>query len=439
MYSPMKKLLYFSLFLSLAFANSIFAIWEPGDLTDIKRSAPKEIAHKAEAYYQAGDYINAYRHFLALSQVKDRISKGEIYKLGKSALQVGQYETAALYLSQVKNLNKKYKLVQYEYANALKFQGNYEQAIVEYDKYIADNKSDKNNPYIQFAIDNIEVCKKSIRELQVQALAVVEGQFVESKAQLRAITSTSIHGYRLAEYQDNTGTKIVRLNENQEMEALHSSINNPAFRSAAPTLAPDGETIYFTRPERSALGQVEHKIFMGKLTADGNVVNIQKLSSSVNRTGYSSLQPTIAYINGQEVLYFSSSIPGGNGGYDIWYAVRIKDNIFTQAYHTGMRVNSPADEITPYYFQSGGELYFSSNREESMGGFDVFKLSGNHLKWLDKEVQQLPAPINSKGDDYFYRHDNATNQTYLTTNRLDGKTDQTIQFRQMLRAQVTSK
>lgn len=439
MYSPMKKLLYSSLLVSLGFVNSVFAISEPSDLLNIKRNPPKEIAQKAEAYYQAGDYTNAYQHFLALSQIKDRISKGEIYKLGKSALQVGQYEMAVLYLSKVKNLGKKYKLVQYEYANALKFTGNYESAIQEYENYLAANNSDKNNPYLQFAIDNIQLCKKSIRELQIQALAVAEGQVVESKAQLRAITSTSIHGYRLAEYQDNTGIRVVRLNENHEMQELHSSINNPVFRSSAPTLAPDGETVYFTRAERSNLGQLEHKIFMGKLTADGNVVNIQKLSSSVNRMGYSSLQPTVAYLNGQEVLYFSSSIPGGNGGYDIWYAIRIKDNVFTQAYHTGMRVNSPADEITPYYFQSGGELYFSSNRAESMGGFDVFKLSGSHIKWLDEEIQALPAPINSKGDDYFYRQDNATNQTYLTTNRIDGKKDQTIQFRQLLRAQVTPK
>lgn len=439
MYSPMKKLLYSSLFISLGFANSVFAIWEPGDLSHIKRNPPKEIAQKAQAYYIAGDYNNAYQHFLALTQVKDKISKAEIYKLGKSALQVGQYENAVLYLSKVKDLDRKYKLVQYEYANALKFTGDYETAVKEYEAYFAEYKADKNNPYLQFALDNIQICKKAIKDLQVQALMAYEGQVVESKAQLRAITSTSIHGYRLAEFQDNNGTRIVRLNENHEMEEIHSSINNPVFRSSAPTIAPDGETVYFTRPERSALAQLEHKIFMGKLTADGNVVNIQKLSSSVNRMGHSSLQPTIAYVNGQEILYFSSSIPGGNGGYDIWYAIRIKENVFTQAYHTGMRINSPADEITPYYFQSGNELYFSSNREESMGGFDIFKLSGTHMNWLDNEVQHMPAPINSKGDDYFYRQDNATNQTYLTTNRLDGKTDQTIQFRQLLRAQVTSK
>ena len=436
MYSTMKKLLYTFLLLLSSASNTLFAIWGPGDLTDIKRNPPKAIAQKAQAFYQAGDYSNAYEHFLALSQVKENISKAEAYKLGKSALQIGQYEMAVQYLYEVKHLHKKYKLVQYEYASALKFLGDYDAAIIAYQQYFDSHKDDKNNPYLQFALDNISLCKKSLHDLQVQALGAFEGQVVENHAQLRAITTTSIYGYKLAELQDVNGTKIVRLNENNEIQNIHSSINNAAFRSSAPSIAPDGETVYFTRPERNALGQTEHKIYMGKLTADANVVNIQKLEGGINRIGYSSLQPTAAIVNGQEVVYFSSSIPGGNGGFDIWYAIRIKENLFTQAYHTGMRLNSPADEITPFYFQACNELFFSSNRQESLGGFDVFKLAGSHEQWLDNEIIHLPAPINSKGDDYFYRQDNATNRTYLTTNRLDGKTDKTIQFRQLLRAQL---
>lgn len=436
----MKKLVYLLLALLLNLPSS-FAIFfgTPPDLSEIKQQAPRQIAAKAQNYFQTGDYNNAYYYYLALSQVRPNISQTQTYRLGKSALVAGDYNMALVCLEKTRPHSRKYKLVEFEYANALKFSGNYNKAITVFEQYINEHKAESKNPYLGFASAHIESCQKSIRDQKIQALAAENGQVVSTSGQIRAITSTSLYGYRLAEYQDRNGTIIVRLNKEQEINPTESSISNPAFRSSSPCIAPDGETVYFTRTESNAQGTTESKIYIGKLNADGNVVNIQKLSSGVNRMGYSSLQPTVAIINGQEYLYFTSTIPGGNGGYDIWYALRIKDNQFTQAYHTGMRVNTPYDEITPHYYQPANELYFSSNRAESMGGFDVFRLTGSHLGWEEENAYCLPAPINSEGDDYYYRQDAVTNQTYLTTNRLDGKTDQTVEFQQLMRAQINSK
>jgi tetratricopeptide (TPR) repeat protein len=436
----MKKLVYLLLALLLNLPST-FAIFfgTPPDLSEIKQQAPRQIAAKAQNYFQSGDYNNAYYYYLALSQVRPNINHTQTYRLGKSALVAGDYNMALACLQKVRPYSKKYKLVEFEYANALKFSGNYAQAIIVFEQYIEQHKAETKNQYLGFATAHIESCKKSIRDQKVQALASENGQVVSTSGQIRAITSTSLYGYRLAEYQDRNGTIIVRLNQEQEINPTESSVSNPAFRSFSPCLAPDGETVYFTRNETNAQGTTESKIYIGKLTADGDVVNIEKLSSGVNRMGYSSLQPTVAIINGQEYLYFTATIPGGNGGYDIWYAMRIKGSQFTQAYHTGMRVNTPADEITPHYYQAAQELYFSSNRLESMGGFDVFRLTGSHLGWEEEAAYRLPSPINSEGDDYYYRQDAVTNQTYLTTNRLDGKIDQTVQFQQLMRAQLNSK
>jgi tetratricopeptide (TPR) repeat protein len=435
----MKKLLYLviALFFYLPTAFSIFGT--PPDLSAIKREAPRKIELKANNYFRTGDYNNAYYYYLALSQVRGKINTAQTYRFGKSALVAGDYTTAVTCLGQVRQSGRKNKLVAFEYANALKYAGDYSKAITAYQEYIAAHQAESQNQYIAFSKEHIISCEKAIRDQKVQALASENGQVVETKAQIRAITSTSRHGYRLAEYQDQSGTMIVRLNNQLQIEPTESSISNPAFRSSSPCIAPDGETVYFTRPERNAQGTQEFKIFMGKLDADGNVLDIQKLSSGVNRIGYSSLHPTIAIVDGNEYLYFTSTIPGGNGGFDIWYAMRIKNNEFTQAYHTGMRVNSPQDEITPHYYQPAQELYFSSNRAEGMGGFDVYRLTGTHMAWQEEEAFHLPAPINSEGDDYYYRQDAGSNQTYLTTNRLDGKTDQTVQFRQLMRAELTSK
>ncbi len=418
-------------------ASATYLFGTPPDLAEIKRQAPAAIEQQARQFYQQEDFNNAYYYYLALSQVRPQITVAQQYRLGKSALLVGDYTVAADMLGNLKKYSRRYPLVAFEYANALKFAGKYEEAIAEFEQYATEHKDEKDNPYLAFAQNHIGDCKRAIRDQKVQALAQQNAQVIESNAQIRAITATSRFGYRLAEYQDKNGTCIVRLNHQNEAEPLESNISNVAFRSSSPCLAPDGETIYFTRPEKNGQGTIEYKIFTARITASGEVVGIQKLSSGVNRSGYSSLHPAIGFTaEGQEILYFTSTMPGGNGGFDIWYATRIRNNEFTQAYHTGMRINSPNDEITPHYYQAAGELYFSSNRVDGHGGFDVYKLTGDYRKWEEYSAVLLPEPINSAGDDYFYRQDAATNQTYLTTNRFDGKTDQTVQFRQLMRAQL---
>lgn len=428
------------LFFLLSFSQSAMAFFlfgTPPDLAEIKRQAPAAIEQQARQFYQQQDYNNAYYYYLALSQVREQITLKQQYRLGKSAFFVGDYILAADLLGSLKPHSRRFPLVAFEYANALKFAGKYEEAIAEFEAYLAAHQSDLENPYLAFAKNHIGDCQRAIRDQKIQALAQQNAQAIESNAQIRAVTATSRFGYRLAEYQDKNGTCIVRLNNQNVPEPLESNISNVAFRSSSPCLAPDGETIYFTRPEKNEQGIAEYKIFTARITATGEVVGIQKLSSGVNRSGYSSLHPAIGFTaDGQEVLYFTSTMPGGNGGFDIWYATRIRNNEFTQAYHTGMRINSPSDEITPHYYQAAGELYFSSNRPEGYGNFDVYKLTGDYRKWEETTAVLLPTPINSEGDDYFYRQDAATNQTYLTTNRFDGKTDQTVQFRQLMRAQL---
>ncbi len=102
---------------------------------------------------------------------------------------------------------------------------------------------------------------------------------------------------------------------------------------------------------------------------------------------------------------FSSKRAGGYGGYDL-YVTGHRDGEWTTPFNLGPNVNSDKDEITPFVSNDGRTLFFSSNRKEAFGGFDIYTtlLSGENPNW--DEVKNLGMPINSTGDDINFRLSN---------------------------------
>jgi hypothetical protein len=80
-----------------------------------------------------------------------------------------------------------------------------------------------------------------------------------------------------------------------------------------------------------------------------------------------------------------------------------------------MEVNSPVDEAFPFFDYSKQTLYFSSKREGSVGGYDIFKskLDTNRNKFSVPVI--LPFPVNTPLDDYLFILSN--NESYLISNR----------------------
>ncbi|MFS6555808.1 hypothetical protein VPJ68_10130, partial [Parabacteroides distasonis] len=69
-------------------------------------------------------------------------------------------------------------------------------------------------------------------------------------------------------------------------------------------------------------------------------------------------------------LYFTSDMPGGMGGLDIW-RIMITQNGLVGLENLGAPVNTAGDEEFPT-FRPNGDLYFSSNGHPGLGGLDIF-------------------------------------------------------------------
>jgi hypothetical protein len=143
-----------------------------------------------------------------------------------------------------------------------------------------------------------------------------------------------------------------------------------------------------------------------------------KLPEYINARGFTNSQPSVTVIDGKEYLFFSSNRDAGQGGMDIWYSMRdanSSENNYTAPVNLGAKINTPKDEVTPYYHTSTGELYFSSNGHVNMGGLDVFKTKGNKTSW-DVPLP-LSVPINTCADELFFSLID-DNKGYFVSNRI---------------------
>lgn len=116
-------------------------------------------------------------------------------------------------------------------------------------------------------------------------------------------------------------------------------------------------------------------------------------------------------------LYFVSDMSGGMGGLDLW-RVSIEGDGFGMPENLGTPINTQGDEMFPT-FRPNGDLYFSSDGHQGMGGLDIYCAT------LDEEshwtVSNLLAPMNSASDDFGMTFEGERMRGYFSSNRGDAR------------------
>lgn len=117
-------------------------------------------------------------------------------------------------------------------------------------------------------------------------------------------------------------------------------------------------------------------------------------------------------------LYFTSDMPGGKGGYDIW-RVRLTAAGLGGAENLGEPVNTEGDEMFPT-FRPNGDLYFSSNGHKGLGGLDIY-IATVDPKTNKFKIEHPGYPLNSQGDDFGMTFEGPHNRGFFSSNRGDAR------------------
>jgi len=118
-------------------------------------------------------------------------------------------------------------------------------------------------------------------------------------------------------------------------------------------------------------------------------------------------------------LLFSSDLPNGKGGKDIWMSSRKGANdAFGRAVNLGSVINTPGDEMFPF-MRNDTSIYFASNGHPGMGGLDVFRSTFSNGEWTKPVNMQVP--INSAGDDFAIVFNPEEDKGFFSSNRKGGR------------------
>ncbi|HTJ51569.1 MAG TPA: tetratricopeptide repeat protein [Cyclobacteriaceae bacterium] len=134
-----------------------------------------------------------------------------------------------------------------------------------------------------------------------------------------------------------------------------------------------------------------------------------------NSATYSVTDPSISE-NGK-VLYFSSDMKGGQGGKDL-YRCDYSQGKWNKPVNL-IDINTRYDESYP--FVQNRVLYFSSTGQAGMGGLDVFKV--DILSDGFGEIVNMGYPINTHADDFSFVVDSLGTKGYFSSNRGDTHDD----------------
>ena len=228
----------------------------------------------------------------------------------------------------------------------------------------------------------------------------------------------------------------------QRPEVIDSELNSD-FDEGVCSFTPDGRTMYLTQCKTDP----DYPRFATIMTSNrsdaswGKATELKLTRDTLSTFAHPAVSP-----DGQW-LYFTSNMPGGLGGYDIW-RVRLTTSGVGGVENLGAPINTPGNEMFPT-FRPNGDLYFSSDGHEGMGGLDIYiakiisneeleisnydnpaspdnTVESNHnssflISNSSFKISHPGYPLNSQGDDFGMTFEGMKNQGFFSSNRGDGK------------------
>ncbi|WP_316801048.1 OmpA family protein [Pedobacter frigidisoli] len=362
--------------------------------------------------------------------------EGSIYNLAESSRLYREFNEAEKYYGvAITFSNTRFRKALFYYAEALRANRKFTQAITAFSQFIQKNVGD---PLTKDAQKEIESCKFAIEEMRFPRMVQVKKMPGHINGLGSNYAPVKINGdfYFTSSRPVAVGSKkdIVKTDAG---EVQVSTKNNPFINNlykasgdlaaadiavktvditfpknlevAAPSFSPDGNTLYFT----GWIDKGNYSIYSAKKIGE-KWSDPLPLGLEVNSRDFNSTQP---FVTGDgKYLLFSSDRSGGFGKYDIWFCTIREDGTLGQPVNLGADINTEDDERAPYYNVKTKKLLFSTDGRVGLGGLDFFEAEGDLITWT--KPKNLGYPFNSSKDDvYFTATDASGSKGFISSDR----------------------
>ncbi len=166
---------------------------------------------------------------------------------------------------------------------------------------------------------------------------------------------------------------------------------NTNTHDAAVSLNADGTELFMYKNR----GEGKGDLYLSQL--NGSTWTIPVIQLKLNSPEWDG---SACFLPNEDRIIFASERKGGYGGKDLYYAERLKDNMWTNIKNLGPEINTKYDEDAPFVTSDGRILFFSSNNKSSIGGYDIFRSDLINGDW--QTPYNLGPPINTTNDDSYF-------------------------------------
>lgn len=378
-----------------------------------------------EYHEAAREYRKAYRKIAP----KDKAKRAEVawkmaecYRKGNNpARAAGAYQnavryghpdsTALLYLADAQLENGDYKASQKSYEQFLE---------IAPDSRIAKIGLESAKQSAEWKKNPTRYIVKKSKELNGQrsdycpAYIGEDTTMIVTTSTRKEATGEDLSGITGQKHADLFLTKRDEKGKWQKTEKIESDVNGE-YEDGACCFTPDGKTMYFTR----CVTDEQYPRFAGIFRSNRSDASWSKPEevriSSDTLSAYA--HPTVSPDGNW--LYFTSNLPGGEGGLDIWrFYIGTSKSMEGILENMGPGINTEGDEQFPA-FGPQGELFFSSDGYPGMGGLDIYSaVQENDSVW---SITNIGAPVNSNGDDFGITFAPGLYRGFFTSNRGDAR------------------
>lgn len=415
----MKK--YISIFIFL-FIGTVVCQAQP-----LNRATYATMIKLAEEQMELQDYYRALEWYeKAYDESKDREL---LLVMADMSYFLREYRDAERWYSRALRKNKRNpnppEEKRFEYARTLKMNSKYDEAIEEFDKYISFTSDPVRKELAEMEKVGCEFAR--VAQADEQVTVTHAGKKVNTKISeyspfltndnktMYYASLNSDEVIELEEGDQESYAKIYKATRGEkgwgEGEVLNDEINRPGFYNVNVTLSPDGRRMFFNRAETQGNVLMSSKIYMSE--GGGGSWGPANELAGVNGE-FIAKSPAVGELFGKEVLFFSSNMEGGEGGYDIYYATFKGEGQYGDPVNLGPKINTVGDDDYPFY--RDGVLYFSSTGHPGLGGFDIFMSNWNGVMW--SKPQNMGMPYNSSVDDIDFMLDQEGYHGFLASNRI---------------------
>jgi len=393
---------------------------EAQPLSSVKYETMIEVAEESADKKDYANAIDWFKQAYDISKDKDlKVVIGDLY------MRLRDYKKAAREYDRVLKRDKDgvYEYLRIDYAKALKYQGQYRESLSELRTVASTTDDDTTRQAALFEIEGIENMDNYAQNLE--AVISFAGKKINSGSGENSPSRFNDGSLYFSSF-NRKGTIVIDGDEEgyeakifsatkddkgeyEKPKALNKRINREGYNSAGVSFARDGKTMYFTRAKLDINEVEESTIFKAPRTDSGwgAAEEVENINGD-----YIAMHPYEGELFGNKVLFFSSDMEGGFGGYDLYYSTMTGDNYSTPV-NLGESINTAGDDVTPFY--QNGTLYFSTDGKPGFGGFDIWYATWNGASFED--ITNMGFNYNSPQDDQYLRFTPDGAAGFLTSNR----------------------